>query len=151
MNAQNFSEAYHEAQRHLRPIRILMRVHWEKAVRRLDTPVASPYALSFFTLPKHWPFMEQVHACSVGSNVLPGGDFEIVPERVQDAWKLERTTLDEVELVAERVRDLTAKRREAKKDTKEPLTAQEAKDAREALEAREKEKKIEAETSRKVC
>src|SRR5260370_41837302 len=76
-SARNFGEAYHEAQRALRPVRILMRAQWEKAVRGLDTPVASPFAVSFYTLPKHWPFMEQVRKSTVGANQLRGGDFEL--------------------------------------------------------------------------
>src|SRR5262249_10689676 len=35
--------AYAEAQRALRPLRILMRAQWETAARELDSPVASPY------------------------------------------------------------------------------------------------------------
>jgi hypothetical protein len=107
-DAHKFSEAYHDAERALRPVRILMRAQWEKAVRGLDTPVASPYAVSFYTLPKHWPFMAEVERSSIGPNVLRGGDFELVPDRVQESWT--RTppvaTLDDVDVTAERVTEL---------------------------------------------
>jgi hypothetical protein len=102
-DARNFAEAYHEAERSLRPLRILMRAHWEKAVRGMDSPVSSPYAVSFYTLPRHWQFMSQKTNATVGANVLRGGDFELPPERVQDQWKLEKGSLDDVELIAERV------------------------------------------------
>ena len=55
---RNFGEAYRESQRAMRPIRILMRMEWDKAVKPLDTPVASPYAVSYFTLPRHYEFMD---------------------------------------------------------------------------------------------
>lgn len=103
-----FSEAYREAQRALRPVRILMRAQWAEAIKDLDSPVASPYAVSFFTLPKHWPFIEQVKGSVTTLNVLPGGDFEVVPERKQEAWKLEEPTLDDVELKADRVTEVVA-------------------------------------------
>ena len=49
----DYPEAYLDAERALRPLRILMRAQWDRAVRELnDTPTASPYAVSFFTLPR---------------------------------------------------------------------------------------------------
>src|SRR5206468_757313 len=46
-----WTAAYDDAQRAMRPLRILMRAQWEEAVKHLTVPVASPYALSYFTLP----------------------------------------------------------------------------------------------------
>jgi hypothetical protein len=121
--ARNFAEAYHEADRALRPVRILMRAHWEKAVRGLDTPVASPYAVTYYTLPRHWQFMNQVRACSTAANVLAGGDFELDPARVQDSWKLVKETLDDVELTAQRTADMTIDRIEEKKEEPKEIKA----------------------------
>lgn len=118
-----FSEAYREAQRALRPVRILMRAQWDQALKDLNTPVASPYAVSFFTLPRHWEFMEQIGKCVATPNVLPGGDFEIVPERKQEAWKLEEQTLDEVEQAASRVNEILAPAEESSADGKKKGTA----------------------------
>ncbi len=103
----SFAEAYHEANRALRPVRILMRAHWENAVRGLDTPVASPFAVSFYTLPKHWQFIDLAKRSTAGANLLRGGDFEIAPERIQDAWKLDRPTMDDMDMSAERVGELS--------------------------------------------
>jgi hypothetical protein len=75
----NSREAYAEAERALRPLRILMRAQWEKAARELDTPTASPYAVSFYTLPRHWRFRDQLARMQAAANVLPGGDFEQAP------------------------------------------------------------------------
>jgi hypothetical protein len=99
-----FPEAYRNAQQALRPMRILMRAQWEKAVRGMDSPVASPYAASFFTLPRHWPFMDQVRRSTAAKNVLPGGDFEAVSQQPEEAWHPEiPTSLDDVKTIAERV------------------------------------------------
>lgn len=99
---REFPEAYREGERALRPLRILMRAQWEKAIKGLDSPVSSPYAVTFFTLPRHWTFMEDVKRFNPSANVLTGGDFELVPERTQDSWKVEEPTLDDVELLAKR-------------------------------------------------
>lgn len=102
-----FAESYRESQRAMRPVRILMRAQWDKATKSLDTPVASPYAVNFFSLPRHWQFMEQVGRSVPSTNVLPGGDFEIISQRTQDAWRLEEDRLDDVELLAVRVGEVT--------------------------------------------
>jgi hypothetical protein len=101
-----YAEAYREGQRALRPVRILMRAQWEEATKNLDSPVSSPYAVSFFTLPRHWQFMSQIGRAAPASNVLPGGNFEVVPQQKQEAWRIEEPTLDEVELVAVRVAEV---------------------------------------------
>jgi hypothetical protein len=85
----NHAEAYAEAERALRPLRILMRAHWEKAVREMGkgaVPVSSPYAVSFFTLPRHYRFLDQIQQSRVGGNVLPDGDFELPPSQVPQGW-----------------------------------------------------------------
>jgi hypothetical protein len=99
-----FPEAYRKAQEALRPVRILMREQWEKAVRGMDSPVASPYAASFFTLPRHWQLMDQVRRTTPAKNVLPGGDFESAAQRPEDAWHPESpASLDDVNAIVQRV------------------------------------------------
>ncbi len=112
-----FAESYHESQRSMRPVRILMRAQWEQAVRQLDTPTASPYALSYFTLPRHWQFMDQRGGMIPTTNILPGGDFEIIPQRVQAAWKAEERNPNNLVLYAARVTDV---QRGPGKDAVEP-------------------------------
>jgi hypothetical protein len=102
-----YSEAYRESQRALRPLRILMRTQWEKATKDLDSPVSSPYAVSYFTLPKHLAMMEQVKNLYPSPSVLPGGDFETVPTDPALAWKIEEPTIDPVRMTAIRVKDIT--------------------------------------------
>ncbi|HYV39808.1 MAG TPA: hypothetical protein VE988_29230, partial [Gemmataceae bacterium] len=98
-----YSECYRESQRALRPARILMRAQWDAAVLELTTPVASPWAVSYYTLPKHWEFIKQVKGAQAGANMLSGGGFELVPGQAQEAWYPQESTLDEVEMKAERL------------------------------------------------
>lgn len=96
--------AYKEAQRALRPLRILMRAQWEKAVEELETPMASPYALSYFTLPRHWELRDQISRSYRGKNVLVDGEFEQVDNKDNEQWQVQEVpTLDEVALSAQRV------------------------------------------------
>lgn len=103
-----YSDAYRESQRALRPVRILMRAQWEKAIKDLDTPVASPYALSFYTLPRHWQFMTALRRSAPTANVLPGGNFETAAGQPQDTWLPQDTTLDQVDMLAQRVTQVWA-------------------------------------------
>lgn len=98
------NEAYAEAQRVLRPLRILMRSHWDKAMRELDTPLATPWSGSFNTLAKHWQFMDRLRSLRLAENVLPGGDFEAAADVNLPGWSVqEDATLDEVVVGARRV------------------------------------------------
>ncbi len=101
---QQYEEAYAEAQRAVRPLRILMRADWEKATRELDSPVSSPYALSYYTLPRHWRFVDEIRTLKIGENLLPEGDFERPPDEVSPGWLIEQVpSLDEVTQSIQRV------------------------------------------------
>jgi hypothetical protein len=99
----DYRQTYQEAERALRPLRIIKRNHWLAAIHGLATPVASPYAVSFYTLPTHWRFMEAVHQSTFANNVLPGGDFELGPESVPHSWSPQEETLDKVVMESRRV------------------------------------------------
>jgi hypothetical protein len=101
----DYRKTYQEADYVMRSLRVLMRSHWTKAIEGLSTPVASPYAVSFYTLPTHWRFMDAVHGATFASNVLPGGDFELGPESVPHNWSPQETTIDKVTLESRRVMD----------------------------------------------
>ncbi len=100
-------QAFEEAQAALRSLRILMRAQWEQAVKPLDgVMTASPYAVSFYTLPKHWRFMEEIKDLQLGANVLPDGDFETAADKEMKGWfKQEPPSLDDVTAAARRVTD----------------------------------------------
>jgi len=75
--SRDYVNAHLEAMRSMRPLRILMRAHWQQAVRTLDLPTASPYATTFFTLPQHWQLHRELRGTTLGANALKDGDFEI--------------------------------------------------------------------------
>lgn len=82
--AEAYSKSYNGAMRALRPLRVLMADYWRQATITLDTPTASPYAVSFFTLPKHWELFRELQNRRPGENLLPNGGFELpghVPEK----------------------------------------------------------------------
>jgi hypothetical protein len=97
-NDGDFQESYLAAQRAVRPVRLLMRAQWEKAAGDLDTPVSSPYAVSFFALPKHWEFVEQLRRLGPAANALPNGDFELAGDRTAESWQAQEATMDEVQM-----------------------------------------------------
>jgi hypothetical protein len=104
-NSGDYTDAYLESERALRPLRILMRGQWDDTVKKLDAPVSSPYAVSFFTLPRHWQFMEQFPAGATGPNLLPGGGFETAEKSLPPGWNLQETKLDLVNFYAGVVTD----------------------------------------------
>ncbi|MHC4400554.1 MAG: hypothetical protein ACYTG0_12835 [Planctomycetota bacterium] len=83
----DYPSAYRHAQRAMRPLRMLERAHWEAAVGRLTSPVASPMAVSFDTLPWHWRLMEQIGGRRPGPNRLLGGVFEDLATMRQAGWQ----------------------------------------------------------------
>lgn len=94
--------AYREAKRAQRPVRVLMRAHWDNAARTLDTPSASPYAVSFYSLPQHWAFAREIAAGRPAGNRFPHGGFEL-SQRVPDegaavsslpGWTVRKLILD---------------------------------------------------------
>jgi hypothetical protein len=100
----------------------------------LVSAVSSPYAVSFYTLPRHWRLMEQVGASTPGANVLPGGDFEEPPQSGwPTAWLLQPITLDRdrVVLSAERVAE---EHREGKQSLRLSIKPKDPLDAPLALE-----------------
>jgi hypothetical protein len=99
-----FAEAYNDAQLSLQAVRILMREHWDAAVQRLTTPVACPFAVSFYTLPRFWRYFDELVKLQPGRNLLPEGDFEWPPDQRQPGWTLDEIpSLDEVKGEAMRV------------------------------------------------
>ena len=123
--------AYREARRALRPIRVLMREHWNKAVEPLDSPSSSPYAVSFFSLPRHWELTKYIQQTRPVGNVLAHGTFELggptPPEGAAvssvPGWLTRKTFLDPVVGIASIVQtdadgiiDPPAERQPYKKD-----------------------------------
>jgi hypothetical protein len=100
--------AYFYALRALRPLRALMRAQWERATRTLDHPAATPYSVSFYTLPRHWELAGILRTSRLGSNVLPDGNFDAagptdrrgVPVTDLPGWSVQEVALDDVVMSA---------------------------------------------------
>jgi hypothetical protein len=107
-SSKDYRQAYQEAERALRPLRLLMRSQWEQATKSLglDSAIASPYAVSFYTLPRHWQFIDQVRNATPGPNLLHGGDFEASPSQVSENWTTQEARLDPVVMTARRVSEM---------------------------------------------
>jgi hypothetical protein len=96
--------AYRESRTAMRPLRILMREHWQNATRGLTSPTASPYAVSFYTLPQHWELQAAMRNAQPQANVLRHGGFELsqaAPEKGAKVeslpgWSVRETHLDAV-------------------------------------------------------
>jgi hypothetical protein len=103
-----YDKAFDDAHRALRPLRVVMRDHWTRATATLDVPTASPYAVSFYSLPKHWELFREVQSCRPADSVLPGGAFEPageipkagIPVDGFSGWSARYGTLDRVEVAA---------------------------------------------------
>ncbi|HEY1188999.1 MAG TPA: hypothetical protein VGE74_15195, partial [Gemmata sp.] len=107
--AELYAQAFADAHRALRPLRVVMRDHWDRAVATLDVPSASPFAVSYYSLPKHWELFREIQACRVGESVLPGGAFEPVggaipkdgyPVNSVPGWVARFGTIDRVNVAA---------------------------------------------------
>ncbi|HVW36071.1 MAG TPA: hypothetical protein VHB99_02160 [Pirellulales bacterium] len=85
---RDFRSAAVQAQRAMRPLRLLERDHWERAVRSLGKPAAGPLLASFATLPAHWRFLAELDSAERSRNLLPHGDMESVRRMQQAGWKL---------------------------------------------------------------
>jgi hypothetical protein len=103
-----YDKAFADGRRALRPLRVVMRDHWEQATAALDVPTASPYAVSYFSLPRHWELFREVQGCRAARSVLPGGDFEFAGEIPKEGvtidrlpgWSARFGTLDRVGVAA---------------------------------------------------
>lgn len=80
MLKKNFDEAARLSQASLQALRILQRAHWETAILRLSSPIASPHTLCFQTLPDHWRLVANLgkSATRDSVNLLAKGDFEVL-------------------------------------------------------------------------
>jgi hypothetical protein len=132
-NNHMFNDAYLEAQRAVRPVRILMRAQWDQAMKKVSTPVANPYGVSFYTLPRFWEMTSQIEGKKPGVNLLNDGGFEVDPNRVMPGWTKQGPTLDDVELYAQRVKEVLVEvPAPPKPAVKDPKAAAAAKDPKAA-------------------
>ncbi len=85
--AREHAEAYLSAERAMRPLRMLERAQWDRATVGLFSPVASPLAVCYRTLPEHAVLMQQTIRAAAGPNLMPAGDFEDIGAMYQAGWR----------------------------------------------------------------
>jgi hypothetical protein len=76
------------AERAMRPLRMLERNHWERAVGSVVSPPASPLAASFATLPQHWVFLAELDSAERSRNLLPESGMEDRDRMLAAGWGL---------------------------------------------------------------
>lgn len=103
LKQQDYQTAFQYASVALRLGRILQRAHWDHAVDKLPTPLASPFALSFQTLPAHWRLMRGIEKLGKSSdqNKLPSGEFEDLDTLIAAGWRHEQKATPDIKTAAE--------------------------------------------------
>ncbi len=103
LRQQQYQSARQHAADAMQLARMLQRAHWENAIKKLPSPVVSPYALSFQTLPAHWRLMRGVpeRTLTAASNKLPSGEFEDLDTLIAAGWRHEQRAIPGVQSVAE--------------------------------------------------
>jgi hypothetical protein len=84
--AQDNASAYLHAQRAMRPMRLLQRALWEREVASVDSPIAVPVLVSFWTLPWHRQFVEQTASARWSPNLIAASDFEDLAAWLSAGW-----------------------------------------------------------------
>lgn len=84
--ANESQSAWLDAGRAVRAVQMVERAYWETAVTGLS-PVGSPGAGSFATLPWHWRLGQRIAASRVGPNRLAASDFEDSGAMLAAGWR----------------------------------------------------------------
>jgi len=85
-------DAAREARRAARSLRLVERTYWDAAHRTADgralgSPVTSPAAVVFATLPQHWRLVDRLQSGRFSHNQVAGGDFEDADAMVRAGWR----------------------------------------------------------------
>lgn len=84
-------EARRKSQKAMAFTRQVQRAYWDQAVKHLSSPVASPHAVCFQTLPDHWRMLKRMdrHKSAGGENLLRSGSFED-QDAIQTQWTVRK-------------------------------------------------------------
>lgn len=75
------------AQRAMRPLRLIERGHWEKAVASIGSPAASPLLASFGEIPYHWLLARELERLGRSRSLLEQGDLEMDDAAWKAGWR----------------------------------------------------------------
>lgn len=84
--ARNDADAYIEAARALRALRLVERSAWERAVADLPTTTTSPVAVAWQMLPAHSRLTDWISSSRSGPNLLPAGEFDRLDALMGAGW-----------------------------------------------------------------
>jgi len=84
-NDLNLSEE--RARQGMLALRQIERAQWVQGADALGSSIASPFSLSFQTLPQHWQFVAEIASARRGPNRLRGGDCESLENMLSAGWK----------------------------------------------------------------
>jgi hypothetical protein len=82
-----YAQAYLAARNAAFPIEHWKRELWEQATKVLQSPVSSPLAVNFNTLPEQLNFAAAITGPPPGENLLIGGGFENLQTMLQAGWQ----------------------------------------------------------------
>jgi len=99
--AREYSAARLGADRAMSSLRMVERFYWDNAVKELASPVTSPAAVGFETLPCHWRLIDRIRGARFGPNLLPGGDFENLNMMFQAGWRYLKSAAPGVQTAAD--------------------------------------------------
>ncbi len=101
LQAGDVAAAFLEARRAHRPLQRAERAQWEEAIKKLTSPLMSPLAATYATLPEHYRFMELAGPERWGLSELRGGAFESLDELMQGGWQHLQNASEDVEAEVE--------------------------------------------------
>jgi len=84
--ARDYSAAYLEAERAMRPLRMVERTGWQAATAAAASPLSSPAAATFDTLPLGRNLAARLASAGGVPNALVGGDFEDLGGMLAAGW-----------------------------------------------------------------
>lgn len=84
--SRQYASAYLHAERGMRSLRLVQHTCWQAAVTGLRSPMASPAAVCFRTLPWHRELIERISRGQVGENRLVEGQFEDLENMLHAGW-----------------------------------------------------------------
>jgi hypothetical protein len=97
LSADYYSQAYLAARNAAFPLAHWKRETWQRATKLLPSPVSSPLAVSFNTLPEQLNFATAITGPPPGENLLVGGDFENLPAMLQAGWRHSERSLPDLQ------------------------------------------------------
>ena len=87
LGKRDFRAARTQAERASRPLRLVEKEAWKKAIASVGSPIVTPASACYATLPWHWAWVNEVHAATAGPNLLAGGDFEDLQGMQAAGWR----------------------------------------------------------------